>query len=311
MKNSSESGIYARGKLLLTGEYVVLDGALALALPVRYGQELRYSISGQGGKLHWESRDENDEQWFWADFSLPGLELLENNDAGVAKTLREILLACRRQNPEFLNQETGCEVKTQTDFPREWGLGSSSTLIAALARWAAVDPYRVLFETLGGSGYDIACAFAGGPLLYRLQEQRPEVTAVDFKPPFAEQLFFVYLGKKQNSREGIRRYRERAQGNSDLIEKISMLTRKCLESKTVADFSAILLEHELLLSAALELPRAQDLYFPDFPGVIKSLGAWGGDFVLAASVQEPADTRAYFLKKGFSTCIGFREMVGI
>ena len=33
------------------------------------------------------------------------------------------------------------------------------------------------------------------------------------------------------------------------------------------------------------MPRAQDLYFPDFKGVIKSLGAWGGDFVLAT--QKP------------------------
>ena len=31
---------YAHGKLLLTGEYAVLDGALSLALPTQYGQRM-------------------------------------------------------------------------------------------------------------------------------------------------------------------------------------------------------------------------------------------------------------------------------
>ena len=31
---------YSNGKLLITGEYVVLDGATALAIPTKYGQSL-------------------------------------------------------------------------------------------------------------------------------------------------------------------------------------------------------------------------------------------------------------------------------
>ena len=31
---------YSNGKLLITGEYVVLDGAKALALPTKFGQSL-------------------------------------------------------------------------------------------------------------------------------------------------------------------------------------------------------------------------------------------------------------------------------
>ena len=33
------STIFSPGKLLLTSEYVVLDGALALAVPTKWGQE--------------------------------------------------------------------------------------------------------------------------------------------------------------------------------------------------------------------------------------------------------------------------------
>ena len=35
-----EKTFYSNGKLLITGEYLVLDGAKALALPTKYGQYL-------------------------------------------------------------------------------------------------------------------------------------------------------------------------------------------------------------------------------------------------------------------------------
>ena len=294
MKNESAVDIFARGKLLLTGEYAVLDGAPSLALPVLSGQPLQASVTNQMGKLFWESLNSRGKSWFQAVFSVPDLFVLQASSAGTGETLQQLLQACRRQNPEFLKAPDGLRVRTQTDFPRTWGLGTSSTLIAALARWADVDPYEVLFETLGGSGYDIACAFAEGPLLYRLEGEKPIVEPVEFFPDFADRLFFIFLEKKQNSRDAIRRYRELTTDKAGLIETISKLTRQCLEARTLTDFSAVLLEHEQAISRALALPRAQDLYFPDFPGVVKSLGAWGGDFVLAASTLEPAETRAYF-----------------
>lgn len=298
---------YAHGKLLLTGEYAVLDGALALAVPVRYGQALRATAGTEPGQLSWISLDQHGNCWFEARFSLDDLEAIQTTDIVIAGTLQQILRACRQKNPDFLN--TGCTVTTQTDFPREWGLGTSSTLIALLARWAEIDPYAVLFETMGGSGYDIACAFAGGPLLYALQNRHPHVEHIDFHPPFADHLFFVFLGKKQNSREGIRRYRELVQEKTGLVGLVSGITRQCLHCRDLPTFNRLLLEHERLIGQALGIPRAQELYFPDFPGVVKSLGAWGGDFVLAAGEGPPEETRAYFAEKGFSTCIPYRDMV--
>ena len=44
---------YSNGKLLLTGEYVVLDGALSLAIPTRYGQSLTIEPINDS-KLIWE-----------------------------------------------------------------------------------------------------------------------------------------------------------------------------------------------------------------------------------------------------------------
>jgi hypothetical protein len=56
------------------------------------------------------------------------------------------------------------------------------------------------------------------------------------------------------------------------------------------------------------MPVQQEL-FPDFPGQLKSLGAWGGDFIWAVS-EEPAEkVRAYFQARGFGTVIGYEDMV--
>ncbi len=299
----------ARGKLLLTGEYFVLDGARALAVPGQYGQTLCAEPGKEPARLHWTSKNADDTEWFCATIELPRLLTLTSTDEKIAGVLLSILKACRLQNPAFLNTEDGVIVRTHIDFPREWGLGTSSTLIAALARWADADPYPVLFDTLGGSGYDIACAYSEGPVVYRLEGRKPVVEAVEFRPSFVENLYFVYLGNKQDSREGIRRYRERAGENAAFTDEISDLTQAFLAAASLAGLDSVIREHELLISKMLELPRAKDLYFNDFWGEIKSLGAWGGDFALVTSDRPEAETKAYFALRGFDTFLPWRDMV--
>jgi mevalonate kinase len=302
----------ARGKLLLTGEYFVLDGARALAVPTRYGQSLRAeaaSGSNAAAALFWESQGPGGVVWFSAEFALPALDLRKASDASVADTLKSILRACRTQQPVFLGGDQSYKVLTHNDFPREWGLGTSSTLIAALARWAGADAYRVLADTLGGSGYDLACAYAEGPIVYRLLDGRPVVETATFAPAFADQLYFVFLGKKQNSRLGIQRYRERVRGQAAWEAEVSQLTRAFLDAPTLTDLEMVISAHEHLVARTLDLERAKDLYFSDFWGEIKSLGAWGGDFVLATSARTEAETEHFFQEKGFSVCLPWRDVV--
>jgi mevalonate kinase len=298
----------ARGKLLLCGEYFVLVGAKALAMPVRYGQALRVEAGKGSARLSWTGKNDDGKAWFLAEFELPDLVPISFTDKKTAETLASILKACRSQNPDFLGDNQSFKVLTQNDFPREWGLGTSSTLIASLAEWAQVNPYPVLFETMGGSGYDIACAYAEGPILYRLKGKTPIVQAADFRPSFCENLFFVFLEKKQDSREGIRRYRERAKDDARLIAEISRLTERFVTAATLAELEAVIREHETLISHTLDLPRAKNLYFSDFWGEVKSLGAWGGDFVLATSERAEEETKQYFTKKDFATVKSWREM---
>ncbi|MEO6760215.1 MAG: GYDIA family GHMP kinase, partial [Saprospiraceae bacterium] len=189
-----------------------------------------------------------------------------------------------------------------------WGLGTSSTLLAALARWAKVDPYRILANTLGGSGYDLACAYAEGPVFYHVENAVPSVEPVDFSPAFADQLFFVFLGKKQNSRLGIAHYRALPGKTRAEIEEVSQLTRRFTAATTLPEFEQVIAEHETFVQQKLDLPKVREGLFPDYWGEIKSLGAWGGDFVLVTSNRSLAETQTFFNEKGYPVFIPYAEM---
>ena len=193
MKKSFKSN----GKLLLTGEYVVLDGALSLAIPTKYGQNMLVQ-SIEEPVVRWQSKDDQGKIWFENTYQIEGLrnDTPSNSDKDVTTQLHKILLQAHKLNPQFLTAEHGYRIVTHLDFPRNWGLGSSSTLINNIAQWAEVDAYELLWKAFSGSGYDIACARNNSPLLYRLIAGSPWVKTLLFSPPFADQLFFVFLNKK-------------------------------------------------------------------------------------------------------------------
>ncbi|NJN33399.1 MAG: hypothetical protein HC817_03240 [Saprospiraceae bacterium] len=173
-----------------------------------------------------------------------------------------------------------------------------------------INPFQLLEKTFGGSGYDLACAGASTALLFDRKKGSPSWKEVHFLPPYAEQLFFIYLGKKQNSREGIAHYRAKAAKlPPQYFDQISALSEAFLTEKELKYAEKIILEHEHLIANIIELPRAKTLFFADFWGEIKSLGAWGGDFILATTDRSAAKTREYFYQKGFSTVLSFEEMI--
>ncbi len=311
---------FANGKLLLSGEYFVLDGAKALAIPVNYGQSLDIATSPSIGKnsiLKWRALDHDESVWFEACFDLEALDVQHSSDSQISNKLLELISFCRKENPRFLKPTaqlpnySGFEIQatTQLDFPKEWGLGTSSTLVSLIAQWAGVNPFKLQFQTFGGSGYDIACAQAGGPLLYQILDKVPTISECMFTPTFHQHLYFVYLGKKQNSREGIGRYRGQGSENLKLIDKISELTIRMMEASTFEEFNTVIARHETIIAKYLDLPRARQLYFPDYWGEVKSLGAWGGDFILVTSQESENHTKRYFNEKGYQVFIPFRDMV--
>ena len=73
-------------------------------------------------------------------------------------------------------------------------------------------------------------------------------------------------------------------------------------------FKDLLKEHESILSKILGIEPIQQRLFPDYNGQIKSLGAWGGDFILATGDNTTAD---YFRLKGYQTVIPYSSMIKI
>ena len=304
----------AHGKFLLTGEYLVLKGALALALPLKLGQSLSLETR-HGTSLQWNAY-QPDGPWFSVTLNPKTLEIIDCNDVAKAEKLAQILQAVKHLNSSAF--EEGLHFETQLGFNPEWGLGSSSTLIANLACWANVNPYELLRMTFGGSGYDIACATAEQPIYFQIKAEvlepvegpTPTVEPVDFNPSFAENLFFIYQGQKQSSSKEIKGFLAKA-NPIDLqkdIEAVSEISRAVPKCQNVDEFGLLMQCHERIIARCIGQEPVQKR-FPDFEGVLKSLGAWGGDFILAATNWDKNQVKAYFKGKGLEVVFGYKELV--
>jgi mevalonate kinase len=298
---------YSNGKLLITGEYLVLDGARAFALPTKFGQSLIIE-EGKNKEIQWKSYDSDGSIWFEDSipFSDISTKTLPENES-IKATLTTILNEAYLLNPGFIDTSEGYTISTRLSFPRKWGLGTSSTLVNNIAQWTGIDAFELLYNSFGGSGYDIACAQNNSPILYHLEAGRPTVEKVNFSPKFAENIYFVYLNKKQSSKTAIASYHNSKKRNTDKsILTIDKITQTALNSATTEQFALLMEEHEAVMSAILEIETVKESFFPDFDGTIKSLGAWGGDFVMVISKNNPT---SYFKERGFETIIPYQEMI--
>lgn len=297
---------YSNGKLLITGEYIVLDGARAFALPTKFGQSLTVE-KGNPNTFQWKSFDSDGSIWFQSEFSFEDVILKKEfeNDK-IKTTLVEILHHAYLLNSEFLKLDSGYKIITELTFPKFWGLGTSSTLINNISQWLQIDAFTLLKNSFGGSGYDIACAQNDTAIIYKLENNIPTITPIDFKPDFREKIFFIYLNQKQNSRTAIANYYNKQANIQAVIPTINSITEKVITATEAKAFALALKEHEIEMSNVLESKTIQEALFPDFDGIIKSLGAWGGDFVLAISKENPT---TYFKEKGYNTVVPYKDMI--
>jgi mevalonate kinase len=302
-----KKSFYSNGKLLITGEYVVLDGAKAFALPTKFGQSLTVTATTDE-LIHWTSYDSDGSIWFEDTIPFSSITRKERFDdsATIKNTLIEILHEANLMNSDFITKANGYVIKTELTFPKFWGLGTSSTLINNIAQWLQIDAFELLKRSFGGSGYDIACAQNNTGILYQLVDEKPIVEIVDFNPDFIDKIFFVYLNKKQDSKAAIASYYNKIGDVHKTIPAINKITKRIVEASHLKDFALALEEHEIVLSNILELPTVKEVFFPDFDGIIKSLGAWGGDFVMSVSKENPKE---YFKEKGFEVVVPYSEMI--
>ena len=294
---------YSHGKLLITAEYAVLDGAKALALPTKFGQSLKVK-SINSSEIHWKSFDFKGNLWFETILHYPDFK--SNNNSGTAKRLSECFNAIAKLQPDSLKNNMGYEMHSHLEFPQHWGLGSSSTLINNLAQWANVDAYELLKLTFGGSGYDVARAQNPHPILYQRKEGDAYIKKVDFNPSFKENLFFIHRNEKQNSREAIAVYNRLKTKTTLDFSNLNAINDAILKTSILKEFEELITKHETIVGELLQQSPLKTTHFPDFKGTIKSLGAWGGDFFLATGQSADMD---YFINKGYTIIVPYSEMI--
>lgn len=293
---------YSHGKLLLTAEYAVLDGAKALAIPTKYGQSLEVKPI-EPHEIRWKSFDHKGTLWFEIILPYPNFKTATTNET--AKRLSQCFKVIQKLNPDRF-KKNGFEMYSTLEFPQDWGLGSSSTLINNLAQWANINAFELLENTFGGSGYDVACAQHSHPIVYQRQNTTQHIKIVDFNPPFKNQLFFVHRNQKQNSREGIAHYNALKAAQHLDCSELNSITDAILNSYTLDDFEKLISKHETIIGNLIQQPSLKTTHFADYPGAIKSLGAWGGDFFL---VTGQVSNLEYFRNKGYHTILPFRELI--
>lgn len=305
-----QNQFYSNGKLLLSGEYFVLHGAKALAIPLKFGQYLNieFQPNNISNTIHWESY-ENDLLWFEMQISVSDFAILKTSDFQIANNLTAVLQKAKKINSNFLSSKQWILVQSNLSFNKEWGLGSSSTLINNIAKWAEVNPYKLLKHTFGGSGYDIACADASQAIFYTKLKDGICIDNANFNPEFSNNLFFIYLGKKQNSAKSIDRFNQMEKPSIGLIKEISDIGTLMAQTNKLSEFNESIINHENILSSSLKIKPVKQAYFSNFDGEIKSLGAWGGDFILATTNSGFSYVEQYFEKHKLDVIFKYSDLI--
>jgi mevalonate kinase len=299
---------YSRGKILLTGEYLVLKGAYALALPLKLGQSLFLSDGVKSGTIEWETKI-REKDWFNAEFDISTLDIINTNIEASAKYISLLLKSAKTQNKNFLLGENAIHAMANLEFDINYGFGSSSTLISNIASWANIDAWELHGMVSNGSGYDIAAAQSNKPIIYKKTGIDISVNPVNFKPSFRDKIYLGYLGNKLETEPNINAFLKEKDTGKLVIKRINEITISIAGSKVIDDFIDLIAEHEYLMSELLGIKPIKELRFHDFEGQVKSLGAWGGDFALFVSEKQPEYTRRYLHEKGITPVFYYDEII--
>ena len=259
--------------------------------------------------LYWKSYDINGDEWFSAQISIMDFSSVKTTDEKKSAYLQKLLKGAVRLNSEFLSKWNGIDIKTTLEFNKDWGLGSSSTLTYLVAQWADVNPLLLHFKVSNGSGYDVACAGSDDPITYQIDGDDISYTPIEYAPTFSDKLFFVFTNKKQSSDDAVKYYLDNAVKKKTLAKKLTKITDSIITCNSLSKFITLITEHESIVAEHLSLTPIKQSTFSDFNGGIKSLGAWGGDFILAATNEDSDYVKSYFSDKGYNTIIPYDEMV--
>ncbi len=258
----------SNGKLFLIGEYIVMDGAKAFALPTKYGQCLFVEQNLlQKNTLNWKAKKHDDSLWFEAQFELNSLKIISSTNHKLSESLQNSLLQAKSLNPSFFTSNLSYNCETKLEYPQEWGLGSSSTLIDLISQWVDVNPFELNKLTFNTSGYDIACAHHHHPILF--SNNPIEVEDLELNWNFKDQLYFVYLNQKQDTQAVVGNHYKNKPKDWKMIRELSDLVVKATKVENLTDLESILDEYQARLGNFMQIPQVKELYFFDLRNLHK------------------------------------------
>lgn len=300
---------HSNGKLLITGEYLVLEGAFSFALPLKYGQSLEISDYQNDSLLHWTTIVQ-DRIYLSVTFDpLNAFRIIDSSAHMNPSFLQRVLLQASILKPGLSKALINKQAVAAIEFDINWGWGSSSSLIVNIAQFAELNPFDLHFAVSHGSGYDIACAMANKPILYKIANSKPEFWEIDFHKEFLESIYFIYLGNKKDSSAAIRHFKDNSKSIEIESAEISDITNQMIKTNNLDTFMRLMKQHEHLIGEIIEIEPIQKRYFNDFDGAIKSLGAWGGDFIMAASRLPSNYIHQYFRDKNYNVIFNYQNIV--
>jgi len=298
---------YSNGKLMLTGEYLVLKGAVSLAMPVKFGQSLEIHEVPGNCNLIFET-EVNGKPWFSAEYNPQTYEIFETTNIQTATFVQRLLYFAQSLNSDFLNNERETKVVTHINFDIDWGLGSSSSLISNIALWANVDPFLLNNSVSKGSGYDIACARSQSAILYQIGNGIPKFEKVTLPEVFNQNVYFIYLGRKQSTEQSIQSFEMLKNPTDKEVYEISDITHGFLSVNSAEELIRLSELHEYLISEIIGSQPIKEKLFSDFQGSVRSLGAWGGDFCMAVTAEDSNYVKQYFGQKGYQIIFSYNDI---
>jgi mevalonate kinase len=290
----------ANGKILLTSEYFILDGAKGIALPTKLGQTLSVN---ENELFQYEAYLNDETLWFRYDPN-------NNENESILLLNKALDYIVKNNENQDVNALKGA-FKTRLEFDKNWGLGSSSTFVALLSDYFNFDAFNLNRYLFNGSGYDIACAFASNPILYQRQdEMHQSFDEIHLNEVVTNCLYFVYLNKKQNSRNAINYYKSiNSISKKELINDLNQITEHLQINSNVSDWIYLLKNHEALISKSLKLDKVSIVLGNKMPFFTKSLGAWGGDFILCISEEPENEVKSKFNQIGYNNIFSYNDFI--
>jgi mevalonate kinase len=256
---------FAPGKIMLTGEYLVMNGFDCIALPTKLGQWMHVwefeTPTGSSDFIMYQAKDVNGNVWFETKILLPNFEIVDPAQIENIQVDR-IVGILKLADSEFWQAGKSIRIETVLEFERTTGLGSSSTLVKLFSDYLNVDPFKIQFEIFGGSGYDVAVAKFQKPLIYWLTEDDSHWKYWKLNSELSHNWYVVFYGQKMDSRASVSGVQEALNHIAEDGFYTAQFDKILEMSKNATDMISLessLEMYQMLLAQALLIPTTYDL----------------------------------------------------